>query len=345
MLPDIIRKNENMKSSFSKKNSKRIVYSCPYIPAEWIASHGLEPSRISPGIKERIRPIDSAAGICPYLSSFLNEANAEKNAAAVLFTTVCDQMRRAPECFGNESPLPLFLMHVPSTWKSVAAQQLYLSELQRLSLFLIRLGGAPPSREMLSQTMMTYDKKRNALRETKGWMHPRAYSEAIARFHRTGEVVQNLEKSDDFIHGVPIVLIGGPLTAQDLSLFNMIQDAGGTVVLDGTETGERTMPRPFHRQYMREDPLLELADAYFGHIPDAFRRPNSELFLWMRREFQAGYVRGVILVRNIWCDVWHAEVTRIREWLHLPLLDIDLNGENPVSRNKTRINAFLELLQ
>ena len=345
MLWSLFCKTENMRPQVSKNRSKRVVYSCPYFPAEWIEAHGFEPSRICPGIKKRIRPIDSAAGICPYLRSYLNEVNAEEDVAAVLFATVCDQMRRAPESFGGESSLPLFLMHVPSTWKTVAAQQLCLSELKRLGLFLARLGGTPPSREMLCQTMYTYDRKRNALRDAKGWINSRAFSEAIVRFHRTGEVVQNTKKLDDFIQGIPIALIGGPLTAQDLCLFDVIQDAGGNVVLDGTETGERTMPRQFHRQQMHEDPLLELVDAYFGHIPDAFRRPNSELYMWMSREFQASHVKGVILIRNVWCDIWHGEVARIREWLNMPLLDIDLNGENPVSRNKTRIHAFLELLQ
>lgn len=323
---------------------KRVVYSCPYIPAEWIAAHGFKPSRIFPGVKKRIRPINSAAGICPYLRAFLNEVKAEKDVAAVLFTTVCDQMRRAPEIIGSETPLPLFLMHVPSTWKTVEARKLYLSQLRRLGFFLIRLGGAPPSRETLCQAMNTYDKQRNVLRDAKGWVHSRAFSEAIVRFHRTGEVVQNTEKLDEYNNKVPIALIGGPLTSQDLSLFDVIQDAGGNVVLDGTETGERTMPRKFHRQQTHEDPLLELTDAYFGYIPDAFRRPNSELYVWMKREFQANHVKGVILIRNVWCDIWHAEVARIREWIRIPLLDIDLNGENPVSRNKTRIRSFLELL-
>lgn len=338
-------KTENMRFPASKSHSKRVIYSCPYIPAEWIDAHGFKPSRVLPGIKKSVRPIDSAAGICPYLEGFLNEANAEKNVAAVIFTTVCDQMRRASECFGNENPLPLFLMHVPSTWETMEARKLYLSELQRMERFLIRLGGTPLSRERLGQTMKAYDMKRNSLRNTKGRMSPRSFSEAIVRFHRTGEVILNPEKSNDSVSGVSVALIGGPLTIQDFSLFDVIEEAGGFVALDGTESGERTMPRPFRRHRMREDPLSELADAYFGHIPDAFRRPNSKLYLWMEREFQASHVKGVILLRNVWCDIWHAEVRRIREWLNLPLLDVDLNGGDIALRNKNRIQAFLELLQ
>ena len=53
-------------------------------------------------------------------------------------------------------------------------------------------------------------------------------------------------------------------------------------------------------------------------------------------------MKGVILVRCVWCDLWHAEIHRLREWLAVPLLDMDLDGEDPVNRCTTRIQAFLE---
>ena len=105
------------------------------------------------------------------------------------------------------------------------------------------------------------------------------------------------------------------------------------------------MPRPFHPQNLRNDPLMELADAYFGSIPDAFRRPNSESYQWLKEMIVKRNIRGLILIRNIWCDIWHGEVQRMREWLKIPLLDLDLNGTDPMARNSTRITAFLELLK
>jgi benzoyl-CoA reductase/2-hydroxyglutaryl-CoA dehydratase subunit BcrC/BadD/HgdB len=111
------------------------------------------------------------------------------------------------------------------------------------------------------------------------------------------------------------------------------------------ETGERTMPRDFHRQRLNEDPFLELADAYFGHIPDAFRRPNSELYRWMKREFDSRDVRGLILVRKVWCDLWHGESARLRDWLDIPFLDLDLDGKNSRARNKNRIQSFMEVIR
>ena len=94
---------------------------------------------------------------------------------------------------------------------------------------------------------------------------------------------------------------------------------------------------------MIEDTLSELCDAYLA-IPDVGWRPNHGLFVWLRDHIAARGVRGVVLLRNVWCDLWHAEVARLREWLPVPLLDIDLDGEPAVGRNRTRVQAFMEAL-
>jgi benzoyl-CoA reductase/2-hydroxyglutaryl-CoA dehydratase subunit BcrC/BadD/HgdB len=116
--------------------------------------------------------------------------------------------------------------------------------------------------------------------------------------------------------------------------------------LDGTDSGERTLPAPFDRRGLRDDPLMELAGAYFGSIPHAFRRPNSELFRWLKRAVAERGVRGIILRRYVWCDIWHAEVQRVREWSGLAVLDIDVNSdESAEGRTANRIEAFLEILR
>jgi benzoyl-CoA reductase/2-hydroxyglutaryl-CoA dehydratase subunit BcrC/BadD/HgdB len=96
---------------------KKAVYSCPYVPAEWIAAHGLRPSRIIPS------PVSDAArieGLCPYAEAFINEVTNDDDACAIIVTTLCDQMRRAYEVINAECGTSVFLMNVPSTWKTVS---------------------------------------------------------------------------------------------------------------------------------------------------------------------------------------------------------------------------------
>ncbi len=118
-------------------------------------------------------------------------------------------------------------------------------------------------------------------------------------------------------------------------------------MLDATETGDRGMCPEFDRRRLRDEPLMELAKAYFGGIQDASRRPNSGLYNWLKCELVGRAVRGIIFRRYLWCDMWHAELRRLKDWTDLPVLDIDAAGDNETDRQRTvnRIRAFLEMLQ
>jgi benzoyl-CoA reductase/2-hydroxyglutaryl-CoA dehydratase subunit BcrC/BadD/HgdB len=148
-------------------------------------------------------------------------------------------------------------------------------------------------------------------------------------------------------HGISLALLGGPLMEGDETLFDLIEKIGGRVVLDATEGSQRTMPRPFDPARVASNPLEELADAYFEGIPDAFRRPNSGLYEWLERELSVHQVRGILFRRYVWCDLWHAELQRLKEWSRLPVLEIDVGPDDFSAPNRVmgRIEAFLEMLK
>ena len=87
-------------------------------------------------------------------------------------------------------------------------------------------------------------------------------------------------------------------------------------------------------------------DAYL-RIPDAFRRPNTALYEWLGCAMGTREVRGIILRRYVWCDLWHAEVDRLRRWSPVPVLDLDGDRDDQSARGRTvgRIEAFLEMLR
>jgi hypothetical protein len=240
---------------------------------------------------------------------------------------------------------PVFLMNVPATWETVAAQRLYVAEIKRLGRFLVGLGGTTPSRHDLAAVMRTSDTARLALRAARGYLPARQFSEAVARFSG-GDGVGLNPNDPSSPRGVPLALVGGPLLAHHFGIFDRIEAAGGCVVLDATTSGERTLAAPFDRRALDDDPLLILADAYFGSIPDAFRRPNSHLYTWLRKEMTERGVRGIIFRRYIWCDLWHAESQRMKEWARVPLLDMEVGDEETLNGHEvSRIQSFLELLK
>lgn len=321
-----------------------VVYSCPYVPAEWIAAHGLKPSRVTPSFPPPSGPVAQHAGICPYMRAFINTVCSDPDTDCIVLATSCDQMRRATDIIAMESGISVFLMQVPHVWNCPAARELYLSELRRLGQFLVTRGGNPPNAQRLAHTMHLYDRARARLRTTRDNFSSGAFSKAIDRFHRNGTV--ELPPDGPFVSEgmVPIALLGGPLTFESFGIFHLIAQYGGSVVLNATESGEMTLPAPFDRRRLADDPLRELARAYYETIPAPFLRPDTGLHEWIAREACQRSVKGLILIRYLWCDTWHVEVQRFRERLDVPVLDIDLGGEDAPVRFTTRIQAFIENL-
>jgi benzoyl-CoA reductase/2-hydroxyglutaryl-CoA dehydratase subunit BcrC/BadD/HgdB len=91
---------------------------------------------------------------------------------------------------------------------------------------------------------------------------------------------------------------------------------------------------------------MELAQTYF-QIPDAARRPNSELYRWLKDQLTQVDARGILFHHYVWCDKWRAEFTRLKEWVGLPVLRLDSEGDGRIDvvRTRNRVRAFMEMLQ
>jgi benzoyl-CoA reductase/2-hydroxyglutaryl-CoA dehydratase subunit BcrC/BadD/HgdB len=341
---------------------KTIAYSSPFVPAEWIAAHGLQPRRVRPRAGDGGSLPPMTRGVCPYAAAMVGEATAQstdsvprlrrssvecnsrpgtacEQAVAHVLTTTCDQMRYAASMVELRGGGPVFLLNVPSMWQTATARALYRNELERLGRFLEQQGGKRPTDAELTRIMLAGNRA-PAYREMAG------ASGAEAQLASPSPPAP-LPVGDGTCGRVSLAVVGGPLLGNDERFFDLIEGAGGCVVLDATEDSQRTAPRPFAPARTQSDPLGELADAYFDGIVDAFRRPNGRLYDWLGRELAAKGVRGIILRRYVWCDLWHAELQRLREWSKLPVLEIDVGTDDTASPNRMqgRIEAFVETLR
>jgi benzoyl-CoA reductase/2-hydroxyglutaryl-CoA dehydratase subunit BcrC/BadD/HgdB len=298
---------------------RRLLYSSPFVPAEWLDAHGFAPVRLLPEVG---LASDLLQGTCPFAADFARSALQDESAVGIVLTSTCDQMRRTAELLARRSRTPVFLMNVPATWQSLAARDLYTAELQRLAKFLVEQGGCQPSREMLIEQMRRHDAHRRAL-------HARS-SDALLPVLGT----------------VRLAVVGGPLRRQDFWIYSLLQELGGQVVLDATEGAERTLPAPFDLQRLEADPLDELVRAYFDTIPDAFRRPDTHLYDYLRRQVVDRRVQGLVLVRPLWCDQWHAQCERLKQCAALPLVQIDLGDHgHELQRTRTRLETLVSILR
>ena len=104
-----------------------VIYSCPFVPAEFIAAYDLRPARIIPPAGATT-PFHGTEGICPFARAFVNEAVTDKNAIAIVVTTMRDQMRKAHEIITAYCETPVFLLNVPTTRANANSTKLYIDE-------------------------------------------------------------------------------------------------------------------------------------------------------------------------------------------------------------------------
>jgi benzoyl-CoA reductase/2-hydroxyglutaryl-CoA dehydratase subunit BcrC/BadD/HgdB len=294
---------------------KRVVYTSCYVPGPWIAAHGLEPCLLPvKGLSDRESngPVE---GVCAYVRAFVSEVLADETIGAVVLTTTCDQMRRAFDWIISESRVPVFLMTIPRLQASSYNRDLYRKEVERLGRFLEDLGGHSPCRETLGQALTAS-------------CEPETHC----------PLASDRDK-------VRLALVGGPLAVQDRTLFTLVESCGGQVVLDATETG--LLGQPNGQPGDSDDPWEVLIRRYFVQRWDVGRRPNGELYDWLKPQLEAVAVKGVLFRWNLWCDLWHGELACFKQHIDLPVLGIEATGNFSADQPRllTRIGAFVEMFK
>jgi benzoyl-CoA reductase/2-hydroxyglutaryl-CoA dehydratase subunit BcrC/BadD/HgdB len=339
-------------SDRSAASSMEIIVTSRWVPVEWIAAHGFAPRGVWSLVGHAAGAV--AEGVC----AFAHAARSLPEtllATPVIYSTACDQIRRAADATGASVQERVFLFNLPATWQTSVARQLYHTEVKRLGKFLQRLGGHAPCSGELEAMIHRYEERRTRLREFVKHSPGRQATEVMARLLDGGVLPPESAKHQR--RGVPLALVGGPLCPSQWKLFDTIESAGGQVVLNATEPGERCLLPP-----ASEVPgsgssesdgccagtvmLAQLCDRYFDHIVDVFQRPNSRLYSWLGTRLAERQVRGIVLWVHIGCDLWRAEAASFREAFGLPVLVLDSLGSRAGGlRDLTRLDAFIESLQ
>jgi hypothetical protein len=294
----------------------RVFLTSPWIPDAWIRAHGLEPQGVWSASGFRRDALPLCAGVCAFTETAVRFANTQTD-GAVVFATSCDQLRRGFDTAVFHGKSRAFLFNLPAT-QTPAARQIYRSELERLGTFLLELGGSAPTPEILRREMLRSGEARRRLLE----------SAPVASRNQ-----------------VPLALVGGPLSAADGNLFDLMRSAGGHVVLDATENGERGLCPPFDLA-AASDPFDTLATGCFENIVDVFQRPNARLYAWLKSRLLTRGARGIVLWHFTNCDLWRAEARTLREAFGLPLLLLEAGEIAGISpRDVNRLQSFLEMLK
>jgi hypothetical protein len=259
-----------------------VFYSSPWVPVEWIKAHGHEPRGVwsAPDFGRGAPPL--SAGVCAFSEAVLRLAETHSD-DAVIFTTTCDQMRRGFDALAAAPGGHGFLFNLPATWQSPAARRMFQSEMERLGRFLEGLGGHAAAGSDLLRLMEQGSQARQRLAAAATQCSARQYAGAIARFHWDG-TVELPSSPPSASSAVPLAVVGGPLTASQWGVLDVIETAGARVVLNATETGERSLLPVFETSESFEEPS-ELPQG-FGVRWQAKRDTALELDNPMRHSIQ-----------------------------------------------------------
>jgi len=315
----------------------------PWIPAEWVRAHGLEPRGIGSAAHFSRGNLPLSAGVCTFAEAAVWFAEAQTD-SAVVFSTACDQMRRGFDMATLHHRPRSFLFNLSATWQSAAAKEIFRAELGRFGEFLTGIGGRAPSPEKLRQEMVAAGSVRKHLLASAPGSSAGAFAQAVAQFYWDGTFspLPQATPGDE----IPLALVGGPFPAAHWKLLDEIEAAGGRVVLNATETGERSLTPEFEFEGTTDNSFDALVSGYCNHLVDVFQRPNTRLYDWLKPRLASRQARGIVLWHFTGCDLWRAEAQTLRENFGLPVLLLEAGGEpGNAPRGLTRLHAFVETLK
>ena len=274
-----------------------------------------------------------------------------------------NHIRAIVDVFGCYTNMQVFPFGVPHM-KEPATADYYLHGITRLKSRLEELTGNEITEPKLREAILLCNKERELLRNISLMRLsdevPLRCRDFVALNHATlvadkEAMIGVLKTVHDEVQGYTgtadkgprILLTGSTLAIGDYRLLDIIEDAGGTVVIE--EFGEGL--RPYWHDVSEEgDPLQALADCYFmRRVPPAWFRPANET-----RDFLINLARDYRVSGVVWYQLMYRESYKIESYLFpeklrgetgLTMLVLESDyAPGETGQIRTRVEAFLETI-
>lgn len=345
---------------------------CAFTPKELVAAAGAIPVSLCAGTAEQIPAAEARlpANLCPLIKS--SYGNAVSDTCPYFHMTdflvgdaTCDGKKKMFELLSELRPLKL--LHLPQTYMTKAALQLWRQELESLRTHLETMTGNTISDRSLKGQIRLYNRFRDTVcrvfEMNRGEIPAFSGIELIAVTSSGGfecsleSRIREMEAAMEtarrrmqtpehraLMVGRPRILLTGCPTTNK-KIVEMVAACGGTVVAMETCGGLKTA-----RSRVAEtgDPLTALARRYLN-TPCSCMSPNPArpgLVAELAEEFR---VDGVLDLTWDACHTYNIESHRIEKAVSnemtLPFLHILTDySENDRGQLRTRIEAFFEVI-
>ncbi len=337
------------------------------IPRELPYALGCAPVRVFPSVgkptaAEAYLPRNFCSLSRLILASYLE--NGGMNLDAVVFADDDDAARRLHDVWRESVPVPVWaFVDVPRDATSLGVNR-YTEILTHLAADLGRYTGRALEASALRQAIKLYNEQRVLLADLKRhWLsgllntitHRRLRQTALIRnpiaanalLGETLKDTQDVEADPDLPPPDNRLLLLAELAAPS-GLVRLIEAHGVRIVAEDSDLDERDLAEPVPADAQTVDGLLAaLAQAYLAKPPGPRMRDMRRRLAHLSRLIDERDVQAAICAYSKFCDLYLAEFPTLKahlDELGVPLLLLELEDETLGGQQRTRVEAFLEML-
>ena len=367
-------KNRLAELSRAKEEGQKIIGYTPggYLPEELVLASGAIPIGLVRGGDHSMVEL-AGAYICRWIDTFcraqigygISGEDPYYNILDLLVMPVTDNhIRAVMDVLDYNTDLDIFPFGIPHM-KEETSLDYYLHGITRVKAKLEDLTGAEITDSKLREAIQLCNKERELLRKIsltrRSERIPLSSKQFVALNHGSfladkGIMVELLEsfcqeleqRSPPPQKGPRILLTGSTLAQGDSKILDLIEEAGGIVVVEEFAEGIR----PYWEDVKLDGDLMAaLADCHFmRRVPPAWFRPGKERLEFLVRLATDFNVTGVIWYQLMYRESYKLESFYFPDILKretgLPMLTVESDYEpEETSVLRTRIEAFLETIR
>ena len=367
-------KNRLAELSWAKEEGQKIIGYTPggYLPEELVLASGAIPIGLVRGGDHSMVEL-AGAYICRWIDTFcraqigygISGEDPYYNILDLLVMPVTDNhIRAVMDVLDYNTDLDIFPFGVPHM-KEETSMDYYLHGITRVKAKLEDLTGVEITDSKLKEAIQFCNKERELLRKIsltrRSERVPLGSKQFVALNHGSfladkGIMVKLLESfCQELEHQSPppqkgprILLTGSTLAQGDSKILDLIEEAGGIVVVEEFAEGIR----PYWEDVKLDGDLMAaLADCHFmRRVPPAWFRPGKE-----RLEFLVQLATDFNVTGVIWYQLMYRESYKLESFYFpdilkretgLPMLTVESDYEpEETGVLRTRIEAFLETIR
>jgi benzoyl-CoA reductase/2-hydroxyglutaryl-CoA dehydratase subunit BcrC/BadD/HgdB len=338
-----------------------------YVPRELLYALGCRPVRVFPSAgkptaAEAFLPRNFCSLDRLILASFLEDEDAGLD--AVIFADEDDATRRLHDVWRTSVAVPVWgFVEVPRAATPLAINR-YAGILARLAADLEAHTGRSLNERSLGMAIAVYNQQRGLLSALKRlWLAGDINTAAYRRLRRTSltqdpvrvnQLLQGALEETDKVEKGPSdppashrLLLLAELAAPP-GLVRLVEDHGAQVVAEDSDLDERELAEQVPTDVETVEELLAaLAAAYLSKPPAPRMRDLPRRLTYLGGLASERGAGAAICAYSKFCDLYLAEYPGLKahlEGLGVPSLLLELEDEAISGQHRTRVEAFLEML-